>query len=414
MAASRHAKLAAILAAIVASLFYVAIGSSIRPARDHDFMNLYTGGMLARTGHLADLYDFDVQIQRQDQIAPGISAHFPFVRPPFYALILSPISLLPFQAAFGVWIAIQVGLFLCVWAWAWRRFGHDSIIYCSLFLPAAVGIAHGQDCVVLSIVGLGVLEATERRKDSLAGALSALLLAKFHLFLLVPFAIAARRRWRMLAWYLGIAATLGLGSIALVGPEGARRYIALLTRKDLATLSPSPERMLGVRSIALNFGGGIWLEACLAIGVVALALWAAWRVPDDESGQDWRWISAAILASLLLSPHTYEYDAAVLLAFVLAAVHLGKTSWVRGCRRHRADPAPLSRDTGRIALGGNSVPRALRAPAGSGGSSIVPLNVGGPTESLHPHDVVEGVIELRGDVRTSIATLTSYLDRVSY
>lgn len=336
MAAHGNTKLAAILGALAASLFYLALATAIGPAQNQDFLNLYTGGKLARTGHLPDLYDFNLQIEEQDRITGGIRLHFPFVRPPFYAVLLGPVSMLPFHAAYRVWIAFHIGLLVCVWAWSWRRFGPESIIYCSLFLPAALGIAHGQDCVVLSIVGLAVLEAAERRKDGLAGALFALTLAKFHLFVLVPIAIAARRRWRMLAGYLTAASVLAAVSMLLVGEAGVRGYVALLTRKDLVTLSPSPEQMLGVRPIAANFGADwLWLEALLAILVAALALWTA-----GSEMEDWRWIAGAITGSLLLSPHTYEYDAAVLLVFAVSAVHRGKSLFVRAAAVAVLVPVP--------------------------------------------------------------------------
>jgi hypothetical protein len=315
----RTTQLAAILAALGASAFYVVLATGTAPAQNQDFLNLYTGGMLARTGHLADLYDFDVQVRQQERIAPGVRPHFPFVRPPFYAVALSPISLLPFHQAYCAWIALQILLLLCVWAWSWRRFGPESIIYCSLFSPAALGIAHGQDCVVLTLIGMGALVAAERRQDKAAGSLFALALCKFHLFLLIPFAIALRRRWAMLAGYAVTAAILAFGSFALAGTAGIRGYVALLTRRDLATLAPSPGRMLGVRAMAVNFGADwLWLEAGIAILVVAASLWPAYGERDE-----WRWIAAAVLGSLLLSPHTYGYDAAVLLPFAVAAVYLG-------------------------------------------------------------------------------------------
>lgn len=334
-AADRRLKTAALLGALAASLFYLALAAAIGPAQNQDFLNLYTGGQLARSGHFADLYDFDLQMREQDRITGGVRLHFPFVRPPFYALLLSPLSWFAFHTAYRIWIAFHIGLLLCVWAWSWRRFGPESIIYCSLFLPSALGIAHGQDCVVFSILGLAILEAAEHRKDRLAGVFAALTLAKFHLFLLVPIAMAVRRRWMMLAAYLASATALAVGSMALVGPAGVKGYLALLTRQDLVTLSPSPERMLGVRSIAVNLGAGFWLEAMLAAVVVALVLWTA-----RTQAEDWRWISAAIVGSLLLSPHTYEYDAAVLLAFLVAAAHRAGSPVTRAAAVAALVPVP--------------------------------------------------------------------------
>jgi hypothetical protein len=74
----------------------------------------------------------------------------------------------------------------------------------------------------------------------------ALGLAKFHLFLLWPVALACTRRWRSLGGSAAVASALGAASFALGGSAGVRQYLALLRMKDRERLSPSPEKMLNV------------------------------------------------------------------------------------------------------------------------------------------------------------------------
>ena len=67
--------------------------------------------------------------------------------------------------------------------------------------------------------------------------------------------------------------------------------------------------------IAANLGvtsNGV--SIALAGVVAATALYAAWRAPL------WRWFAAGIAGSLLMVPHVYGYDAAVLLLPVLLAI----------------------------------------------------------------------------------------------
>jgi hypothetical protein len=117
------------------SAMWIALGSLILPsARSHDFLNIYTGASLAREGHFADLHDPDVQLARERRIFPQLPSLVPFVRPAFYAALLMPLALLPYGTAFVVWIAAQSLLLLACWAWSWRRFGPDALVFAALFL----------------------------------------------------------------------------------------------------------------------------------------------------------------------------------------------------------------------------------------------------------------------------------------
>lgn len=305
------------LIAAIGILFWTAIGSNIiRTAFERDFLNLYTGGLLARTGHFSKLYDFQLQSATQDKLVPNLPLHFPFVRPPFYAALLAPVSLLPGRIAFPVWIAgMTLGMFV-VWWWAWRRFGPDAMVYCAFFLPACLGIAHGQDCIIPMLLLLGAWLLLEQKRDGPAGLLLALCLFKWHLFLLLPLAILFRRRWRLLGGFCAGASLLGLSSVLLAGLAGVRDYFHLLTRDDLATLSPSPEMMVGLNAIAVNLGLHIlWFQAILVAALISLVVWTARR-----SGSDFRWFWTAVLASMALSPHTYEYDLSAVLIPALVAI----------------------------------------------------------------------------------------------
>ena len=78
------------------------------------------------------------------------------MRPPFYALFLAPLAWLPFGAAFWAWLGVQVSVLAGTWLWAFRRWGADALILGSMYLPTALGIAHGQDCVLILWIVLGV------------------------------------------------------------------------------------------------------------------------------------------------------------------------------------------------------------------------------------------------------------------
>jgi hypothetical protein len=106
-----------------------------------------------------------------------------------------------------------------------------------------------------------------------------------------------------------------LVSLALAGPQGMAKYLALLRMTDLRHLSPSPELMINVGGLALNFGfDSLAMKALLTAAAVLLTIVACWRAPL------WRCIAAASSGSLLVAPHVYGYDAGLLLAGLWLAV----------------------------------------------------------------------------------------------
>lgn len=305
------------MVAVLATVFFAAVYAPVLPyARQHDFLSFYTGASLVQEGRGAQLYDLAAQSTRERALVPGLVYIAPYIRPPFYAALLSPMALLPLTSAFVVWVSAQILVWLGVWRWAYRRFGPDSIVFCSLCLPAAAGIAHGQDCVFLLGIVLCAWLALERRREGLCGAMAGVLLIKFHLILLLPVAMVTARRWRALAGFLAVAAVEIGVSVAMIGEAGVRQYAALLTRKDLETLSPSSERMINAQALLANSGVDTWWVRVVAVAAVVMFMGVVvWRSRD---GFGWFWMG--ILGSVLIAPHAYQYDAVLLMPLILACV----------------------------------------------------------------------------------------------
>ncbi len=298
------------------SAMWIALGSLILPAaRSHDFLNIYTGASLARDGRFADLYDPDVQLAREKRIFPQLGALVPFVRPTFYAAFLMPLSLLPYGTAFMVWIAAQSLLLLACWAWIWRRFGHDALVFAALFLPCPLGIASGQDCVMMLALFILAFELAERSRWFAAGAALALMLMKFHLILLWPVALLVQRRWRMLAGFCATALVLVASCVALGGFDSLRLYAALLQNRSLDHLSPSPELMISFQGLLANLGiDARWASALLVGFAVVIFVWSVRDAPL------WRVFALTAVTSLWIVPHVYGYDASLMLLPILLTI----------------------------------------------------------------------------------------------
>ena len=137
----------------IVCLFWAVTGiGPLQTAYHHDFLNLYTGSSLAREGRFTELYDINTQLSRERELLGEVAELVPFVRPHFYALLLAPLSLLPYDAAFWFWIVLQTALLVACWVWARRRFGPDALIFCCLYFPTVGGILVGQDCIFLTVI----------------------------------------------------------------------------------------------------------------------------------------------------------------------------------------------------------------------------------------------------------------------
>ena len=92
-------------------------------------------------------------------------------------------------------------------------------------------------------------------------------------------------------------------------------YLAFLRNSKLEALSPSPEVMINVQAIAINFGLDYPLVRIL---LAAPMLAAVLLLPKSASFDRWFW--SAVCGGLLISPHPFGYDAALLLVPILKIV----------------------------------------------------------------------------------------------
>ena len=293
---------------VILSIFWFLLGSRIVPqARQHDFLNLYSGGSLAAQGSFRQIYQPAVQLETERKLVPGLPELVPFVRPPFYALALRPLAKIPYRPAFAAWLALQIALYVGVLAWAKSRWGAEALLFGAMFLPAALGIASGQDCVVMLAIIAGVMACKDRGRETAAGAVLGLGLIKFHLFVAWPLVLLVQKRWRMMAGAAVVAAGEIVFSWFLVGTSGLADYISLLGNQGIARLSPSRELMINVEALTLNLGENSgYLRLLLVLSILGLAILISLRAPFRSA------VIAATTASVLVSPHVYGYDAALL------------------------------------------------------------------------------------------------------
>jgi len=93
------------------------------------------------------------------------------------------------------------------------------------FFPLFVTVLQGQSDLVVLVPLAAAYAAWARGRYGMAGAFSALALAKPQLLLLIPILFLARRAWRALAAFAGVLAGLGLISVAGFGIGPVTTYL---------------------------------------------------------------------------------------------------------------------------------------------------------------------------------------------
>jgi arabinofuranan 3-O-arabinosyltransferase len=276
-----------------------------------DFINYWSGALLAERGQAATAYDFGAYHAFQQSLVGPASDIKAYSYPPIAMLLCWPLAGLAFIPALAVW-TIGGGA-LCWWSLSrlldWRLAALATVGAPATFLNVLTG-QNGYFTAALLGTGLTVLD----RRPVLAGVLFGLLAYKPHLGVLLPVALLAGRYWRAACAAAATVAVLVAASLALLGVDAWRGFAAqtalqrLVLEFGAAGWHRMPTVFVALRTLgagsAVAYGGQI-ASAALAMAAVAIV----WR------GRCALGLKAAILVvgTFLATPYAQDYDMVVLL-----------------------------------------------------------------------------------------------------
>jgi hypothetical protein len=278
---------------------------------ENDFVQLYTGAKLAGTH---DLYSRTANLAVVKATLGFAMETVVYTRPPFYAVLLKPLALLPYRVAYTIFSLATLSSVL----WFVIRFSKECPalpFFAAMSIPALTAICGGQDTpFLLAILGASVL-LTRKRSDFLAGLVLSLLAIKFHLFLFLPILLLAKKRWRILGGAaMGSAILTGLGVLG-AGADSLRQYVKVL--RD-PWINPSATIMPNLHGLVASLHGDAKLELVFVAVVLASFVWMAWQTENFEC-----LLAGSLVCGLLVSVHSGVADDIILL---LAFVSVVKTS----------------------------------------------------------------------------------------
>ena len=249
----------------------------------------------------------------QQHLQPlGVVTWSPYNRPAVFAVLTRPLGLLPYQAAFLLWVIAGACAYAASLALLVRRFHLPVFVVPAYvgFFPAAVGIASGQDnCLFLLAVIAGWL-LLEAEHDSLAGLVFGCCLYKYNLILLIPVLLFLRGRSRALTSFAISGGLLAAASLALASPD--QYFDLLLHIREISPFTPA-----GLRGAAMVLGLH-WSYPPAAIAVFLISAWLMRRLALTQA------FCIAIIGTLLISPYVTWYDSTLLclpIAVVIASAN---------------------------------------------------------------------------------------------
>jgi hypothetical protein len=315
-----------------------------------DFIDFYAGGRIVATGNGSHLFDLPFQAQIEAAAAGRSNANYilPFVHPPFFALWMVPLGLIPYPAAYYVWWICNQCFFWLTLLLIDRVLGGETLrparVACAglLFLPVIVAFWQGQDSVLnLFLFTLAYL-LLSRGRAGLAGAVIGVAAFKPQLamLMLVLLLFTSRGKLRLAAGFVLSCVVQVALAVAVLGwslvasyPKALASVVATYEEKNF-----DPNSMPNLWGF-LHFllaphlphtvlaGVNIALSGLLLLGTIfALRSRNARMQPESLR------YGLALIAAFLTAYHGHFHDMSVFLLPLLFAWH-----WLAARKLHGLD-----------------------------------------------------------------------------
>ncbi|WP_244122145.1 glycosyltransferase family 87 protein [Burkholderia latens] len=309
----------------------------LRPGAD--FSVFWSASYVMLHGSPAQAYDFSAFSRLSAELFPNLrhGVFAPWLYPPTYLLLVTPLALLPFALAYPLFVAGGVAVLGMT---AWHVSGLRTIPGAAraglLALVAApcvfVTATLGQNAfLTASCAALAVLWAD--RRPVWAGLCIALLSVKPQMALLFPFVLIAVRAWRTIAWAALAAGGFAAVSVLVCGVASLRLFAAsaglarsIILEHGIVFWFVSPTPFAAFRLAGMPVGAAYIAQGCIAAIAIAAAC-VAWTQSRDIR------VRAAVLAvaTLVANPYVWHYELPWLAIAIACMLSIGwRDGWLRG------------------------------------------------------------------------------------
>ena len=298
-----------------------------------DFSNVYAAGVAAAAGDATAPFDVHRQLAMERQIFGPATPFYGWHYPPFFLFVAMMLAKLPYLAALLVWQGASLLLYLGAMTLLLRksRIAHGKedrrwLLAALGFGAVFLNLIHGQNGFLTAALFAAALALLDER-PVVAGLLFGLSCYKPQFAVVIPLALVATGRWRVLSAMAGTVLLLAACVTAAFGWEVWAAFLDSMRFTRAVVLEQGNTGFYKIQSIFAAvrlWGGSIMLaygaQILLAVGV-ACGLMQIWR--GRASAQDKK--SALCLAALLMTPYCMDYDLMLLAPAIALAAVQGKT-----------------------------------------------------------------------------------------
>jgi hypothetical protein len=276
-----------------------------------DFVNTWTGAKLA----LADLQAYAQAVAKLF----GMEFHPAVVwsYPPAFLLLVSPLGLLGYVAAFAAYMGVTGAAFLIAGTPSTKTPPRWLTAVALAVSPASIDtLVFGQNSYVASALLVGGMRLI-RSSPVISGILLGGLVIKPQLGIVVPFALVAMHAWRALAAAATCALFLACASIFAFGVEAWEKFFSVTVPMQHSLLmrldGPFATMLASAFYTFVQLGAGVtaalWLQSITAAAAIAAVALVCRRSSDPPL-----LILAVAAAQLLATPYVLQHDLTALTA----------------------------------------------------------------------------------------------------
>jgi hypothetical protein len=254
------------------------------------------------------------------------------------ALLFAPLGRLPYGDAILLWWLLQAACFGCAGFMLlgelkpppdWRS---TAWLGLAAFYPVVNTFWNGQLAAMLLLVLLIGLKLLRSNRPVFAGSVLSLMALKPQFAVGVAVWLLLRRDWRAVAGF-GVGLILQPGAVAAaLGPEVVLAYVrsARFFSQFYRVNQMTPDHQHALAGILVDlfgdeYGGWAMSAHLFLVTIAGVLLWRVVRMPLADRGR--LEASAAVIFTLLATPHLLTYDLSYLLipiAYFLSMHHAGK------------------------------------------------------------------------------------------
>lgn len=324
-----YVRTTAILFAAITVVIFVrwAMGAPNARLTFTDFSVYWVASYLALHGQALSVFDPASFCGNFQALVPASPCGYPWLYPPTFYLLILPLALMPYWAAYVGFIGGSVVAFGVMM----RRLVRGEIaLWCLAAFPGLwINVLSGQNgCLTAALAGAALLNL--ERRPALAGVFIGMLSIKPHLALLFPVALIAAGAWRAFLVAAGVALAWMAAGVLILGTGMLNGWLeslgiarALLERTEIVRMMPTVfafMRLSGTSVMAAYVGQAV---------VAMIALFSVGAIWDRPVSSPLKY-SALITGTLLVSPYLLEYDLAWLALPIAWMANQGiRTGWLR-------------------------------------------------------------------------------------